>query len=166
MSEKNKDLKKIDDALNSGTLNENDFFEFDSATVEIIYGAAERMATMIKILQELNKTMQATYDNLEARIEFLHEANITLQAVDSQRLEELSEQTRKNEYWITELNIETARADCLEAEIERLKAELEKRSEVQSVCITCERFGCNLRAKPGKDNICHGHKLRRKSEEK
>ncbi len=47
-SEKNKNLKTIDDALNSGALNENDVFEFDSATVEIIYGAAERMAKEIK----------------------------------------------------------------------------------------------------------------------
>lgn len=55
MSE-NKDLKTIDDALNSGVLNTNDFFEFDSATVEIIFGAAERMAAEIekkeKIIQD------------------------------------------------------------------------------------------------------------------
>lgn len=53
---KNKDLKTIDDALNSGVLNTNDFFEFDSATVEIIFGAAERMAAEIERLKKHEET--------------------------------------------------------------------------------------------------------------
>lgn len=123
----NKDLKTIDDALNSGALNENDDFEFDSATVEIIYGAAERMAE---------------------RMKFLHEANVTLQAVNAERLEEIGKRGEEIEWLkkeivrLKELGLLLCRELNLSADL-RIKAEARKELNAKihkpkECCETCK----------------------------
>lgn len=146
MSEKNKDLKTIDDALNSGALNENDVFEFDSATVEIIFGAAERMAREIERLEnEMNTLMNK---NLPEEMREMHRRQKEYIQHQRQHLKNMTRkyknslESKQKALWGMSKAI-----DSRDFDISRLKAEFEKRPEV-IYCGTCKYYVPN-------ENFCN-----------
>ena len=142
----NKDLITIDDALNSGTLNENEDFEFDSATVEIIFGAAESMAEEIKRLNhkrmcELEEMaiMKDQIISLKAELEkynisaFLEtEYAMISKMSDADKMDLISRLLRVNEDKTQQI---ADMRGCLHDYEEKMN-ELEKRPEVVR-CVEC-----------------------------